>query len=138
MQLSKFTDYSFRALIYLADKKGSLATVEELANALQISEHHLKKIIHKLAKTNYVISIKGRGGGLKLGMDPKDINLGEILKITEDNMSTSPRHRPRPSAPRLSARPPRRPRERPRRLLWPLPSMPPLTSWLSSSRTARA
>ena len=48
MQLSKFTDYSFRALIYLADKKDSLATVEELANALQISEHHLKKIIHKL------------------------------------------------------------------------------------------
>ena len=87
MQLSKFTDYSFRALIYLADKKGSLATVEELANALQISEHHLKKIIHKLAKTNYVISIKGRGGGLKLGMDPKDINLGEILKITEDNLN---------------------------------------------------
>ena len=87
MQLSKFTDYSFRALIYLADKKDSLATVEELANALQISEHHLKKIIHKLAKTNYVISIKGRGGGLKLGMDPKDINLGEILKITDDNLN---------------------------------------------------
>ena len=87
MQLSKFTDYSFRALIYLADKKDSLATVEELANALDISEHHLKKIIHKLAKTNYVISIKGRGGGLKLGMEPKDINLGEILKITEDNLN---------------------------------------------------
>ena len=87
MQLSIFTDYSFRALIYLADKKDSLATVEELANALDISEHHLKKIIHKLAKTNYVISIKGRGGGLKLGMEPKDINLGEILKITEDNLN---------------------------------------------------
>lgn len=87
MRLSKFTDYSFRALIYLADKKDSLATVEELANALDISEHHLKKIIHKLAKTNYVISIKGRGGGLKLGMEPKDINLGEILKITEDNLN---------------------------------------------------
>ena len=83
MQLSKFTDYSFRALIYLADKKDSLATVEDL----DISEHHLKKIIHKLAKTNYVISIKGRGGGLKLGMEPKDINLGEILKITEDNLN---------------------------------------------------
>lgn len=87
MQLSKFTDYSFRALIYLADKKDSLATVEELANALQISEHHLKKIIHKLAKTNYVISLKGRGGGLKLGMAPEDINLGEVLKITEDNLN---------------------------------------------------
>lgn len=87
MQLSKFTDYSFRALIYLANKKDSLATVEELANALQISEHHLKKIIHKLAKTNYVVSLKGRGGGLKLGMDPKNINLGDILRVTEDNLN---------------------------------------------------
>lgn len=87
MQLSKFTDYSFRALIYLAHKKNSLATVDELANALQISEHHLKKIIHKLAKTNYVISIKGRGGGLKLGIEPEHINLGTILMITEDNLN---------------------------------------------------
>ena len=87
MQLSKFTDYSFRALIYLADKKDSLATVEELANALQISEHHLKKIIHKLAKTDLVVSMKGRVGGIKLGLEPRDINLGEVLKITESNLN---------------------------------------------------
>ena len=87
MQLSKFTDYSFRSLIYLANKKDTLSTVDELAKHLEISENHLKKIIHKLAKTNYIISIKGRGGGLKLGMAPEDINLGEVLKITEDNLN---------------------------------------------------
>lgn len=87
MYLSKFTDYSFRALVYLAENRDRLCTVEELAKKLEISEHHLKKIIHKLAKTDLIISMKGRTGGLKLGLDPQDINLGEVIKITEDNLN---------------------------------------------------
>lgn len=87
MYLSKFTDYSFRALVYLALNRDKLCTVEELAKELNISEHHLKKIIHKLAKTDYIVSIKGRTGGLKLGLEPREINLGEVLKVTEDNLN---------------------------------------------------
>ena len=87
MQLSKFTDYTFRALIYLAMHQEELCTVEQLAMALNVSEHHLKKVIHKLAKTDYVTSIKGRMGGLKLGVAPKEINLGKVLMITEDNLN---------------------------------------------------
>ncbi|MBE6054849.1 MAG: Rrf2 family transcriptional regulator [Clostridium sartagoforme] len=87
MYLSKFTDYSFRALIYLAENRDKLCTVEELAKKIEISEHHLKKIIHKLAKTDLIISMKGRTGGLKLGLEPQDINLGEVIKITEDNLN---------------------------------------------------
>lgn len=90
MYLSKFTDYSFRALVYLAENKDKLCTVEELAKKLEISEHHLKKIIHKLAKTDLIISMKGRTGGLKLGLDPNEINLGEVVKITEDNLNIAP------------------------------------------------
>lgn len=87
MQLSKFTDYSFRALIYLAHNNERLCTVEELATNLHVSEHHLKKIIHKLAKTEYITSSKGRTGGLKLGIDPELINLKDVLKVTEDNLN---------------------------------------------------
>jgi len=87
MQLSKFTDYAFRALIYLAENNDRLCTVEELSENLNASEHHIKKIIHKLAKTDYIISIKGRSGGLKLGLKPEEINLGEVLKVTEDNLN---------------------------------------------------
>lgn len=87
MQLSKFTDYAFRALIYLAENDNRLCTVEELAEKLNASEHHIKKIIHRLAKTEYIVSIKGRSGGLKLGLNPEEINLGEVLKITEDNLN---------------------------------------------------
>lgn len=86
MQISKFTDYAFRSLIYLAQNKDELATVDKLSNYLEVSEHHMKKVIHKLAKTEYIVSIKGRNGGLKLGVDPKDINLGKVLIATEENL----------------------------------------------------
>lgn len=87
MQLSKFTDYAYRSLIYLAKNREKLCTVEELASNANASEHHIKKVIHKLAKTEYITSTKGRNGGLTLGLDPKDINLGEVLLLTEDNLN---------------------------------------------------
>lgn len=87
MQLSKFTDYAFRALIYLAKHSEDNVTIDILAEELEISVHHLKKIINKLAKTEYIISSKGRNGGLKLGLEPRDINLGKVLLETEDNLN---------------------------------------------------
>ena len=86
MYLSKFTDYSFRILMYLGNNPDKLSTVDELASILGLSTHHVKKIVYKLSKNNYILSLKGRNGGIKLGMDPKDINLGNLLEITEDNL----------------------------------------------------
>lgn len=87
MYLSKFTDYSFRILIYLGSHQNELFTIDELSEILNLSTHHLKKIIYKLAKSGYVVSSKGRNGGIKLIMNPKDINLGSLLEITEDNLN---------------------------------------------------
>ena len=52
-----------------------------------MSTNHKKKIIYKLAKNNYIYSSKGRNGGAKLIMNPKDINLEALLEITEDNLN---------------------------------------------------
>ncbi|MEF9934359.1 MAG: Rrf2 family transcriptional regulator [Clostridium sp.] len=87
MQLSKFTDYGFRALIYLAKNSDSHSTVEKLACELEVSHHHLKKVINKLGKSGFIIAEKGRGGGLKLGDLPENINLGKVLLVTEDNLN---------------------------------------------------
>lgn len=87
MKLSKFSDYSFRALICLSKHQDGLYTVEQLAQELKTSEHHMKKVVHYLAKTDYIISLKGRSGGIKLGASPEKINLGEVLKITEENLN---------------------------------------------------
>ena len=47
MNISKFSDYAYRTLIYLAKNEDKLCTVEELSKKLFISEHHLKKIVQK-------------------------------------------------------------------------------------------
>ena len=86
MYLSKFTDYSFRILMYLGNNPDKLSTVDELSSIFGLSTHHVKKIVYKLSTNNYILSLKGRNGGIKLGMDPKDINLGKLLEITEDNL----------------------------------------------------
>jgi Rrf2 family nitric oxide-sensitive transcriptional repressor len=87
MQISKFSDYAFRALVYLANHSNKLCTVEELSEQLQTSPHHMKKVVHKLASSDYIISLKGRTGGLRLGRAPEKINLGEVLTFTEENLN---------------------------------------------------
>ena len=85
MQLSKFSDYSFRALIYLAQHNDALNTIENMAGELKISQNHLKKIIHKLSKGHFIETFRGREGGIKLAKEPKDIGLFDVLLYTEIN-----------------------------------------------------
>lgn len=87
MQLSKFSDFAFRALIYLASNSNSLFTIEFLSKELKISQNHLKKIIHKLSKGGFLETFKGNRGGIRLALDPKNINLAKVLVYTEANTS---------------------------------------------------
>ncbi len=85
MQLSKFSDYSLRVLIYLGAKKDGLSTIEEIAERYDISKEHLRKIVHNLTTTGVVEGKRGRGGGLRLAKAPEEINVGEILRQTEES-----------------------------------------------------
>lgn len=73
--------------MYLGKHPDILFTVDELSSILNLSSHHIKKIVHKLSKNGYISSSKGRNGGIKLGMDPKEINLGKLFEVTEDNLN---------------------------------------------------
>ena len=86
MHLSKFSDYSFRALVYLAKHPDELCTIETLANEAQTSIHHMKKVIHKLSMLEYIDAKKGRNGGVILGKKPNQINLKDVLLATEENL----------------------------------------------------
>jgi Rrf2 family nitric oxide-sensitive transcriptional repressor len=83
MQLTRYTDYSLRVLIYLAVHQEELATIEEIAKAYGISRAHLTKIVHQLGLAGYVETVRGRGGGLRLAQPPENIRIGEVVRHTE-------------------------------------------------------
>lgn len=87
MRLTRFTDYSLRALMYLCVRDGENSSIAEIARAYAISEHHLTKVIHRLGQLGLVQTTRGRNGGLRLGCPPEEIGLGQVVRQTEEDLA---------------------------------------------------
>ncbi|QIC61560.1 Rrf2 family transcriptional regulator [Acinetobacter schindleri] len=85
MQLNKFTDYALRILMYIAQPKEMPYTIAELANELQVSENHTMKIVHFMAKQDWLITTRGRGGGIRMNPLTLKIPLGQIVRILQQD-----------------------------------------------------
>jgi Rrf2 family nitric oxide-sensitive transcriptional repressor len=83
MRLTAYTDYSLRTLMYLALNRDKLATIQEIADVHGIAKNHLTKVVHQLGMLGYIITIRGRNGGLRLAREPAQINIGEVVRHTE-------------------------------------------------------
>ena len=83
MKLTSFSDYTLRVLMYLAMHRGELATIQAIAESYAISENHLMKVVHQLAKSGLIESVRGKGGGIRLAMDPAQIRVGQVLRESE-------------------------------------------------------
>lgn len=83
MRLTTYTDYALRTLMYLAANREQLVTIQDIADAHSIAKNHLTKVVHQLGLLGYVESLRGRNGGLRLGREPDQINIGAVVRSTE-------------------------------------------------------
>lgn len=84
MQLSTYSDYSFRVLMHAALRSPERVTVDEVADTFGISRHHLVKVVHDLGRSGYLQTQRGIGGGFTLARPQEKIRLGDIVRLGEE------------------------------------------------------
>ena len=87
MQLTRFTDYCLRVLMYLSCRREGLVTIAELARNYRVSANHLMKVVHRLGLAGYIETVRGKGGGMRLARDPGEINLAEVVERCEESIA---------------------------------------------------
>ncbi|XID74752.1 RrF2 family transcriptional regulator [Alkanindiges sp. WGS2144] len=86
MQISRFTDLGLRVLMYLTQPaRATPFTINEMANELMVSHNHLMKVVHFMAKQGWIITIRGKGGGIRLAQSSQEYRLGRTIKTLEQN-----------------------------------------------------
>ena len=86
MRLTRYTDYAMRVLLYLGSHENRLCSIAEIAKAYAISQNHLMKVVNDLVNAGYLQSVRGRHGGIRLARSPETINVGALIRHTEDGL----------------------------------------------------
>jgi Rrf2 family nitric oxide-sensitive transcriptional repressor len=83
MQLNLQTDYALRVLMALAagDRRSS---VEEMARQYGISRNHLAKVAQKLQTNGFIVTFRGRSGGMRLARPADQIVVGDVVRRFEN------------------------------------------------------
>lgn len=89
--LSKKTQYAFKALIYLAEKKAEgPVLISEISKKKKIPLKFLENILLELKKAGVLDSKKGKGGGYFFAMDPFKIKLAAIMRLIDGPIALLP------------------------------------------------
>lgn len=84
MQITSYTDYALRVLLYLAMSPNQQTKIADFFN---ISRNHLVKVVHQLGGKGFVKTTRGKGGGLSLQFPPEMIRIGEVVRSMENHFN---------------------------------------------------
>lgn len=84
MQLTSFTDYGLRALIYMASlPDDQMTNISHVTEVYGVSRNHMVKIINQLSRAGLVTAVRGKNGGIKLGKPAQTIRIGDVVRELE-------------------------------------------------------
>jgi Rrf2 family nitric oxide-sensitive transcriptional repressor len=83
MNLTLFTDYALRTLIYLGAHPEKTVPASVISEAFDISPDHVAKAAKWLTQRGYVRATRGKTGGLTLACVPSEVRLGRFIRESE-------------------------------------------------------
>jgi len=88
VRVSEAASIAMHTMVYLAGRRDGLVSTRQIAEALQVSEAHLSKVLQRLAKVGLVASIRGPKGGFRLARAPEDVRLMDVYEAIEGPLGT--------------------------------------------------
>ncbi len=87
MQLTYYSDYGLRVLIFLSlREKNTRTTISHISENFNCSRNHLVKVVHKLGQLNYIKTTRGKNGGLFLNHEAEKIHIGDVIQKMENTL----------------------------------------------------
>lgn len=88
MKLSTKGRYAMVALTDLAmQPEGSLTSLSELSRRQNVSLPYLEQLFVKLRRAGLVVSVRGPGGGYRLGRPASEIRVVDVLTAVDESVS---------------------------------------------------
>lgn len=86
MRLTIRTNLALRTLMMCAVNDGQTLRKHEIAEACNVSENHLAQVINTLGQLDFVETVRGRRGGLRLARSVEQINVGDVFRAFESSV----------------------------------------------------
>jgi Rrf2 family nitric oxide-sensitive transcriptional repressor len=84
VQLLVYTDYALRILLFVgAHHPGPPVPAGEIADAYGISVDHVAKAAKALTRHGLLRATRGAGGGVQLARAPREIRIGDVVRLFE-------------------------------------------------------
>jgi Rrf2 family transcriptional regulator, nitric oxide-sensitive transcriptional repressor len=87
VQLTLFSDYALRTLMYLGSYPGRVVPSSQISEAFGVSSDHMAKVTKWLTQRGYVSAQRGKTGGLTLARTPASIRVGQLVAEAEPHMN---------------------------------------------------
>ena len=80
--------YALRIMIDMAEQEPNVAVpLKDIANRQALSLKYLESIMPNLKEHGLVTAVAGKGGGYKLTKPASEYTVGEILRVSEDQIA---------------------------------------------------
>lgn len=83
MRLTTRTNLAMRTLMYCAVHADRTVRTSEIAEKCNASENHLGQVINTMGHNGFVVTVRGRGGGIRLAQAPRDVSVGHVMRVFE-------------------------------------------------------
>ena len=86
MRLTIRTNLAARVLMFCAANRDRLVRTAEIAKGCNASPSHVARVVNQLQTAEFVETLRGRGGGLRLARPLSEISIGAVFRSFEQDI----------------------------------------------------